>query len=270
MDKRPIGVFDSGLGGLAVVKELMNVLPNESVVYFGDTGRVPYGSKSRETVLKYAMQDMAFLKSKNVKMIIAACGTVSAVFLKEKKDVKNITFTGVVEPACKAAIAKTKNKNIGVIGTSATVKSEAYKDYIKSIDSEINVFSTDCPMFVHLVENGFFDANNEVAYLVAKEYLSFFEDKNIDTLILGCTHYPLLEGVIKRVLGDGICLIDPGKETAEVAKAMLSEQDMLNSDGDAEYVYYVSDSQENFCQNASRFLMKDIKDSAHTASVDNL
>jgi glutamate racemase len=261
MDNRPIGIFDSGLGGLTVVKELERIMPNENIVYFGDTGRVPYGSKSNETILKYTEQIFEFLKEKDVKAIVAACGTASSVLMKN-----NITpgtvFTGVVVPSCLAALEQSKNKRIGVIGTSATVKSDSYASFISKIDAEAKVFSYACPLFVPLVENGMFSEDNEITKKVVELYLNYFDDKDIDTIILGCTHYPLLKDAISAYLGGGVKIIDSGEQTAQLIKAMLEDEDLLG-DGNGKCEFYVSDSVENFCDNAKLFLGREISGVTH-------
>lgn len=258
MDNRPIGIFDSGLGGLTVVKELQRELPGESVIYFGDTGRVPYGSKSDDTIAGYTEEIFDFLKTKNVKAVVAACGTASSVIIK-KNIIPEGIFTGVVVPSCLAAIERTKNGRIGVIGTKATVKSDSYASFIKKINSSIEVFSLACPLFVPLVENGMFEGDNEITRLTVKHYLSFFEDKGIDTLILGCTHYPLLKGMISETVGSGVEIIDSGKETAAIIKKMLRKEDMLSSEEKGKYEFYVSDSVEDFSENAEIFLGREIR-----------
>ncbi len=261
MDKRPIGIFDSGLGGLTVVKELRRIMPNENIVYFGDTGRVPYGSKSSETILKYTEQIFAFLSEKNVKAVVAACGTASSVLMKNNKT-PDCVFTGVVVPSCLEALEQSKNKRIGVIGTSATVKSDSYASFISKVDADAKVFSHACPLFVPLVENGMFSEDNEITKMVVKLYLEYFEDKDIDTIILGCTHYPLLKDAIRAYLGDGVKIIDSGEQTARMIKGMLEDED-LTGDGNGTCEFYVSDSVENFCDNAKLFLGREISEETH-------
>lgn len=263
MDNRAIGVFDSGLGGLTVVKELQKILPKESIIYFGDTGRVPYGSKSDATISKYVSEIFGFLSEKNVKAVVSACGTASSVIMKQNLLPKEELFTGVVVPACLAALEKTKNRRIGIIGTKATVNSGAYAEFINRMADDVEVFSLACPLFVPLVENGMFDEGNEITSLSVKQYLSYFKDKNIDTLILGCTHYPLLSSFISKEIGDGVTLIDSGKETANLIKKMLEKNDMLSEEAEASYEYYVSDSIEDFSENGERFLGRKIKENLY-------
>jgi len=258
MNKRPIGVFDSGLGGLTVVRELRKILPGENIIYFGDTGRVPYGSRSAETIRKYAKQDMDFLLSGNVKMIIAACGTVSSVAADIGESLP-VPYTGVLKPASIAAINATKCGKIGVIGTTATVNSGSYKKTIQSIAPDMEVFSRDCPLFVPLVENGFTSEDDPIVALTVERYLAPFLDEKIDTLILGCTHYPILKSVISKFLGDSITLIDTGKETAHYAKSILEENSIVSDSKDVgKCSFFVSDRTEGFSAIAGVFLGTDI------------
>ena len=211
MDNRAIGVFDSGLGGLTTVRELRKLLPDERIVYFGDTGRVPYGNRSRETIRNYAMQDIRFLKRHEVKLVIAACGTVSSALTPELSAEAGVPFSGVVVPAAQAACAATVNGRIGVIGTTATVRSGAYGRAIRTINPDARTFGNACPLFVPLVENGFIQPDNEITAKVAEIYLKPMIDERVDTLILGCTHYPLIYDIIDRALGSRVTLIDAGK-----------------------------------------------------------
>ena len=214
MDNRAIGVFDSGRGGLTTVKELRRLLPQENLIYFGDTGRVPYGTRSRETIRQYAMQDIAFLKRHDVKLIIIACGTVSSQLTPEMSEKIGVPHSGVVLPAAQAACAATATGRVGVIGTTATVRSGAYGRAIRSINPGVHVFGNACPLFVPLVENGFIQPDNEVTAKVAELYLQPIQQAEVDTLILGCTHYPILYETINRVLGYRVTLVDAGKEVA--------------------------------------------------------
>lgn len=258
MNKRPIGVFDSGLGGLTVVRELIKILPNENIIYFGDTGRVPYGTRSAETIRKYARQDMDFLMSGNVKMIIAACGTVSSVAADIGENMP-VPYTGVLKPASLAAVNATKCGKIGVIGTTATVNSGSYKKTINGINTDIEVFSRDCPLFVPLVENGFTSKADPIVRLTVERYLTPFLNEGIDTLILGCTHYPILKEVISDFLGKSITLIDTGKETAHYAEKLLSDDNMLSENTEnGKRSFFVSDRTEGFSSIASVFLGTDI------------
>lgn len=255
MDKRAIGVFDSGLGGLTAVKEIMERLPNENLIYFGDTGRVPYGTRSEETIIRYSRQDIRFLQSFDVKMIVVACGTVSSVALPIIKGEFGVPIVGVVEATADAAVKATRNNKIGIIGTQGTISSGAYSRRIHSEKSNIRTYSRACPLFVPLVENGHFDT--QVTRLVIEEYLADIKKQGIDTLILGCTHYPLLEKAIADYMGEEVTLINSG---AEVAKSLEREYpELLNKEkNNSKYRYFVSDDTENFEKLASSFLQCDI------------
>ncbi len=259
MDRNAIGVFDSGLGGLTAVKELNRILPNENIIYFGDTARIPYGTRSRETVLRYAREDVAFLRRHPVKMIIAACGTVSSV-LGTNAPVDDMPFSGVLYPAAEAACAVTKNGRIGVIGTPATIRSGSYEHALHTINKDVSVTAMACPLFVHLVEYGYTDRNNPITRLAAEEYLAPIRSAQVDTLILGCTHYPIIRDIIADIMGEGVNLISPGEEAAKYAKRCLEEQDLLtDSTEKGKNIYYVSDSVSMFRENAKHFL----EDAAH-------
>ncbi len=267
MDNRPIGVFDSGLGGLTVVKKLRELLPGEDIVYFGDTGRVPYGGRSEQTLLKYVSQDIKFLESFHTKMIVAACGTASAVALPKLENAASVPVLGVLEAAAKAALAQTKNYKIGVIATAATVKSDAYKKMICSIREDARVYSKACPLFVPLVENGHLET--QVARLVAEEYLETVLEFGADTLIMGCTHYPLLRKTISSVLGDGVRLIDVGEAMAAQVKESLNADGLLNekhTGGSCRY--YVSDEVDDFETFGSMFLQSRIEGMVSKIDID--
>ncbi len=251
MNTKPIGVFDSGLGGLTAVKELVKLLPGEDIIYFGDTGRVPYGTRSKETIIKYTKQDIAFLKSFSPKAIICACGTASSVALPEIEK-SEIPVIGVVEPTAKKAVESTKNKKIGILGTSGTIKSKSYEKAIKELMPDAKIFSSPCTLFVPLVENGYLE--HEATYLIAKEYLKVVKDAKVDTLILGCTHYPLLYNVIKDIMGEEVTLIDAGKEAALYAKEHLLKQNLLSENQNGEIKFFTSDSGEDFIKTAELFL----------------
>ncbi|HHX57217.1 MAG TPA: glutamate racemase [Clostridiales bacterium] len=258
MSDLAIGVFDSGVGGLTAVKELNNILPNENIIYFGDTARIPYGSRSKETILKYANEDINFLRHHGIKMIIAACGTVSSV-MNTKALVEDIPFTGVLLPAVQAACGATVNGKIGVIGTQATIKSGSYGRAIKTIRPNSFVVGKACPLFVPLVENGYTDKDNKIARMVVEEYLEPIKNEGVDTLILGCTHYPLLKEIIADIVGEGVTLISAGEEAAKFANLCLLEQNLLNtSDNIGKNTFYVSDSVEMFEENAKQFLGHDV------------
>lgn len=253
----PIGVFDSGLGGMTAVRALTALLPHEDIVYFGDTGRVPYGSRSRETICRYAKQDEDFLLSKGVKLIIAACGTVSSVAAEESAALP-VPFIGVVEPSAQAAAKASRNGRVGVIGTAATVASQSFPRALARINPALSVFSESCPLFVPLVEEGWISSDDPVAVAAARRYLQPLKEQNIDTLILGCTHFPLLSGIISQVMGDSVVLIDTGHAAAEAARAYLAEQDLLNPSG-GECSFFVSDRPAGFSRLAGLFLGKEIE-----------
>lgn len=249
----PIGVFDSGVGGLTVVKEIMRQLPGENMVYFGDTARVPYGSKSKATILKYSRQIVHFLTQKEVKAIVIACNTASALALDEIKQEINIPLIGVVEPGAKMAAESTKNNNIGIIGTESTIKSGIYSKYLREINPDITVVSRACPLFVPLVEEGLLE--DRITDDVIERYLHELKEYGIDSLILGCTHYPLIRNAIGRYMGMDVTLVNPAYETAKSLKTLLKEQGLLNKTGSqAVYEYNVSDGMDKFISFASRVL----------------
>ena len=267
MNNKSIGVFDSGLGGLTAVKQIMQELPNENIIYFGDTGRVPYGTRSRDTILKYTRGDIRFLKTFDVKVIVIACGTASSAALPMIKDEFDVPIVGVIDAAVYAAVRATKNKKIGVIGTSGTIKSGEYEKQINDYDSEMQVFSKACPMFVPLVENGYFDT--EVTRLIVEEYLEGIRAEGVDTLILGCTHYPLLEKVISEYMGDGVTLINSGAEVAKYLKKKLDDE-MSHSDkiDEYQYRYYVSDDISSFEELGSIFLEREINGQVNKIDIE--
>ena len=258
-DNRPIGVFDSGLGGLTVLRELEKILPDENIVYFGDTGRVPYGSRSNETIIHYARQDENFLLSKNVKYIVAACGTVSAVAGDTAKELP-VPFMGVVENSVKDAVNCTKNKKIGVIATAATIGNGAHKRLINSYLPDAEVTCVPCPLFVPLVEEGWVSETDEVVLGTIKRYLAPIQEAGVDTLILGCTHYPVLKAAIKKVLGDKVMLINMGYSTAHAVKEELTRLDMLNDSAEKPFRdFYVSDVTAGFAKIAKTLLGEEIE-----------
>ena len=267
MDNRPIGVFDSGLGGLTAVRELKKALPQEDIVYFGDTGRVPYGGRSPKIILEYAKQDIAFLLSKNVKCIMAACGTVSSILPQELAQSLPVPFLGVVESTAKAAAAATKNGHIGVIGTAATIRSQSYAQQLRKQLENCVISARACPMFVPLVENGYLGKGNPITTAIAKEYLQEMAQQNIDTLILGCTHYPLIADIIGDVVGTKVTLIDPGRETAHRLREILQQKGLLGQNtGNTEY--FVSDSVDSFRTISNRFLGEYAGGSVHQIDID--
>ena len=257
-DNRPIGVFDSGLGGLTVVKELCSLLPNEDIVYFGDTGRVPYGPKSQSTIKQYAKEDERFLLSNDVKLIIAACGTVSSVAADTADDLP-VPFFGVVSYAAMSAVEATKNGKIGVIGTSATIKSEKHKECIMELMPSAKVTACACPLFVPLVEEGWCDKSDIVVKETVARYLEPMVSADVDTLILGCTHYPVLSGAISDYLGDKVTLINAGTAVAKAVKEYLYKNDSLNDSPDfGKHNFYVSDKPDSFRTQASVLLQREI------------
>jgi len=257
-DKRPIGVFDSGIGGLTVVREIFKRLPNEKVIYFGDTARVPYGTKSPKVVEKYALQDIFFLLEKNVKLLVAACHTVSAVALENLAQTFHFPILGVVDPGVKAAIAATKNGRVGVIGTKATVNSQTYERKLKVKQPDIYVVTQACPLFVPLAEEGWLDT--KVTRETAHIYLDPVKKENVDTLILGCTHYPLLKPIIKEIMGDKVTVIDSAEESAKLVAYRLRLFEKENpTDEKVEHHFFVSDIPHQFREVGERFLGEDLE-----------
>ena len=250
-----IGVFDSGLGGLTAVKEIMKEMPGQPIIYFGDTGRVPYGTRGRETIIKYVKGDIRFLKSFEVKAIVVACGTASSVALPEIKGEEDIPIIGVIDATAKKAISVTKNKKIGIIGTPGTIKSGAYEKYIKEAAADVQTISNACPLFVPLVENGYFE--NEATKLIIKDYLTEIKEFGVDTLILGCTHYPLLKKAIKEFIGENVELVEPGVEVAAYVKSLVKSTE-YSGDENEKYQFYVSDNIEGFEELGGIFLQQEI------------
>lgn len=255
---KAIGIFDSGVGGLTVMKEVCKELPFEDVIYFGDIARTPYGPKSKEAVTKYARELTRFLTFQGVKMVIVACNTATALSLDVLKDEFPIPIIGVIKPGVKKAIEVTKTQSIGVIGTEGTIWSGTYQKAIKSIKPSVEITGIPCPLFVPLVEEGWVDT--EVTRLVVLENLAPLKDDKIDTLILGCTHYPLLKNVIQKVIGDRVKLVDSATEVAIEAKNVLSKSGLIRkSNRKASHKFYVSDLPSKFKGLAKRFLGKEIE-----------
>lgn len=255
---QPIGIFDSGIGGLTVVKEIIRLLPNENLVYFGDTARVPYGTKSDSTIKEYSIQNTKFLLTHNVKLIVVACNSASSVALNEIKSRTNVPVVGVIIPGAMASVNASRNKRVAIIGTNATIASKSYDREIHNIDQHIEAHGKACPLFVPIVEEGWMD--HEIAYLTAKEYLHSLEKFSYDTLILGCTHYPLLKNVIRKVVGENITLIDSGIETAKQVKNILSDMNLLNSsEHKPNRKYFVSDLPHKFKEIGEMFLGEKIE-----------
>ena len=258
MNDKPIGIFDSGIGGLTVVREVVRQLPQENILYFGDTARVPYGSKSPKVVQLFARQDASFLYDKGVKSIIIACNTASAEAFDILRDDLDIPVIGVIDPGARAASESTKNGKIGVIGTHGTISSGAYKEAIQSIDKTIEVTSAACPLFVPLVEEGW--ESKSTTRDIAEEYLSPLIEEGIDTLILGCTHYPILKPVLQEIVGDKIILVDSAEATARQLKQILDKQGLGSSSQEIanDHSFYVSDFPFKFKEMAERFLGKEL------------
>jgi glutamate racemase len=254
---KAIGVFDSGIGGLTVAKEIFRLLPNENVVYFGDTGRYPYGPRSPEIVRKFARQDVNFLLEHGVKFIVVACNTASSLALGYIQRIYNIPMLGVIEPGAKGAIEKSSTKRIGVIGTQGTIGSQAYEKALRALNGTLRIYSRACPLFVALAEEGYID--RPATSLIAEDYLVELKQKKIDTLILGCTHYPLLKQPIAKVMGNSVRLIDSAEETAKATRQALAALDLLNPSVTAgKRDFFVSDSPEKFKRISQLFLGKRI------------
>ena len=248
----PIGVFDSGVGGLTVVREIIRQLPSENIVYFGDTARVPYGTKSRDTVIHYSEQIVNFLQTKQVKAIVIACNTATAYALDVLKEKLDIPIIGVVRPGAVTAVNATQNGRIGIIATEGTVGSGIYPKVIKEYNPEIQVVQKACPLFVPLVEEGW--TNDPITDEVAKRYLRSILDSNIDTLVLGCTHYPLLRKTIGRLVGEKVTLVNPAYETACSLREMLKQEGLYRESGKTSYHFFVSDGAERFHDFANSIL----------------
>ena len=256
----PVGVFDSGVGGLTVAREIMRNLPSEKIVYFGDTARVPYGSKSKETVIRYSRQIIRFLQEQQVKAIVVACNTASAFALDTVRDEFDIPIIGVIESGAKVAAARTRNKRVGIIGTVGTVGSGIHAQYLKKLDPGITVFGKACPLFVPLVEEGWL--HDPVTVEVASRYLKELQDKDVDTLILGCTHNPLIRSTIRQVMGEEVCLVNPAYETALELGKLLEEQGLSSTGTEQKefpYRFYVSDLADEFKEFANSILPYDVE-----------
>lgn len=268
MDTRPIGVFDSGIGGLTALRELARIMPEEDLVYFGDTGRLPYGGRSREVIIKYARQDMAFLRTFSPKAIVIACGTVSTTALDVLQAESPIPIFGVVEPAVRAAAQLTKNGRVGLIGTQASIRTGAYERALGALRPGATVTARACPLLVPLVENGRFRPGDVVIETVAAEYLAPVKAAGVDALILGCTHYPLLREVIGAYMGPEVTLVDVGEQCARWVKRQLELDGLRNGrPGAGRRHYYVSDSTEDFSALASVFLGEDVRDEVEQVDI---
>ncbi len=266
---RPIGVFDSGLGGLTAVRALRRILPQEELIYFGDTARVPYGGRSKETLLKYARQDVRFLRSFDLKALVIACGTVSTTSLGTLQAENDLPIVGVVEPTCRRCLEVTRTKRVGIIATLASIRSGAYEATLRRLDASVEVIGRACPLFVPLVENGRIHKGDVVIETVAREYLEPLRAAGIDTLILGCTHYPLLTEIIGEIMGPGVTLVSAGEESAFELKRLLRcgglEAEEHRRGGAS---FYVSDQPEDFERIASVFLGEDLRHAARRIDID--
>jgi glutamate racemase len=261
---QPIGLFDSGIGGLTVLREITRLLPWEDTTYLGDMARVPYGSKSPETITRYAFEDTRFLLESSVKVIVVACNTVSSVCLQTLQQTFPIPTLGVVEPGARAAVRACENGKIGVIGTDVTIRSRSYTQAILKLCPDVQVAEAACPLFVPLVEEGW--NRDDIAYQIAERYLAPLKDNGIDTLVLGCTHYPLLKAVIRRVMGVGVTLIDSGEETALEVMRLLEQSHLLqNKPRNPERRFFVTDAPARFEEMGRRFLGETI---THIEKVD--
>ena len=265
----PIGVFDSGVGGLTVVREIIRQIPNEKIIYFGDTARVPYGSKSRDTVTRFSEQIVRFLRTFQVKTIVVACNTVSAYAMETLEQDCDIPIIEVVRPGARTAISATRNGRIGVIGTEATIGSQIYTRYIQELNRKVSIYGKACPLFVPLVEEGLLE--DPVTDEIARRYLTELIDTGIDTLILGCTHYPLIRSTLGRIMGDEVTLVNPAYETAMELRRLLEVHDMLCQTpptlGSNRYQFYVSDKADKFMRFANSIIKYGIL-SAKTINIE--
>lgn len=268
MDTRPIGVFDSGLGGLTSVKELVRLLPGEDILYFGDTGRVPYGSRGRDSITRFAQQDVAFLQSHGVKALVCACGTISTVAGELLARTAEVPFFMVVEPASRAAAAAARSGRIGVIGTNATIRSGKFQQTLEALCPGAEVTAIPCPLFVPLVEAGHIGLDDPLTNLAVAQYLQPLADRGIDTLVLGCTHYPILAPVIDRFFGGRVTLVDSGQQAALAAAERLNRDGLLSGrTAGGQCSYYVTDDPQGFAQVAGIFLGTPVADSATQVDI---
>ena len=250
---KSIGIFDSGVGGLTVLKEVVKALPQEDIIYFGDTARFPYGTKSPETVVRYSLEIASFLVKRDIKLLVVACNTASAVSLESLQSHLSIPIVGVIEPGARRAVSATRSGKVGVIGTEGTIRSSAYAKAIKRLNPAVEVITRACPLFVPLAEEGWTD--NEVARLTARTYLGGLKDEGIDTLVLGCTHYPILKGTIAEVMGPGIQLVDSAEETARSVAEILRDNGLLRPSAErGNHHYFVTDVPAGFVRVGNRLL----------------
>lgn len=268
MDKRAIGVFDSGVGGLTAVREMMRILPHENIIYFGDTARVPYGSHDKETIIKFSKQDLQFLLEKDVKAVLVACGTVSSTALSTLQRMTNIPVVGVVESAAKEAVEVSRNNKILVLATTATIKSHAYLNEILKIDKTVDVYEMACPLFVPLVENGYIESGNEITRMVVADYLKKVSGFKADTVILGCTHYPLLKHFISDAMGN-INMVEVGRAAVKYMLNVLHKEGLQNDDATcSQQEYFVSESIESFTSIANMFLGNEFHGRIEKINID--
>lgn len=256
MNSSPIGVFDSGIGGLTVVKEILKQLPNENIIYLGDTARVPYGTRGKEVIKKFSLELTNFLLKRKVKFLVVACNTISSTCLEVIEYISPVPVLGVIQPAVNEAVRATKTDIVGVIGTPATVSSKAYEKALKKLNPKITVLTQACPLFVPLAEEG--KVSDKATELITKEYLKKFKNSGIDTLILGCTHYPVLKKVIQKVLGKNIKLVDSASPTAKKLKELLVKENLLNT-GKVKQEFYVTDAPERVYQVTKHFFGDNLK-----------
>jgi glutamate racemase len=254
LKKQPIGIFDSGIGGLTVFKEIRKQFPQEDIIYFGDTARVPYGPKSPQTVLNYSVQNARFLLQNGAKIIVVACNTSASVALQKLREILPIPIIGVIQPGAAHATSVTQNRKIGIIGTEGTIRSDAYSHAIKNIDPKIQVFSKACPLLVSLVEEGW--EEHQISELIIREYLQDLQQQDIDTLVLGCTHYPILKKAIGKIVGKNIKLVDSAEAVAANLKEMLPNPETETAGSNK---FYVSDNEDKFRQIATRILNREIE-----------
>jgi glutamate racemase len=266
MQNLSIGMFDSGIGGLTVLKEVRRLLPRENILYLGDTARLPYGNKSPYTVTRYSLENALFLLTKGIKALVIACNTSSALSLSILKKKLPIPVLGVIDPPAKVAARQTKSKKVGVIGTKATIRSMAYERAIRRTDRGVEVLSAACPLFVPLVEEGW--EHDEVARLVANRYLRAFQDSAIDVLVLGCTHYPVLQRVIREELDPDVFMVNTGKETARELQELLESRGLLKGSGHGNCTYFVTDSPESFSEIGGRILGEPISNVKLVKNLD--
>ncbi|MCK4716037.1 MAG: glutamate racemase [Candidatus Marinimicrobia bacterium] len=267
LQRQPIGVFDSGLGGLTVVNQLMKHLPGESIIYFGDTARVPYGSKSPLTIQKFSQQIVRFLQNQGVKLIVVACNTASSVALDQVKESSSVSVIDVIEPGARAALRVSVSRRIGIIGTTATISAGKYEKILKTLETNVSVFSQACPLFVPLVEEGWIDS--PVTEQIAKIYLNSLMQNKIDSLILGCTHYPIIKEIIKKIVDGNVQIIDSAIETAVKVRKTLKSHHLLNeAKTDSKHLFYVSDFPQKFAEIARRLLGQPLMN-VHRIALDD-